>query len=291
MLARAISLLILFLALSFPAAAQTIYGSVYIGAAGPASLYRINASTGAATLIGPIGFNRVSAMAFVGQTLYGTASNGADSVLITIDTTTGAGTLIGAFGVALNATTDMAVRADGTIFTFTDGNVYTVNKSTGAATLVGTGSFSFSGNALTFVGPSLLLANTNTVGGPAGTLQRVNQTNAALTVVAPLTYGAGFTVASGPRPAAMNYSAAKGAIYASIFQGFPATNTFLATIDPVSGQVTMIGATINNLDGLAVLDPEAIPATGDAALIVVAALLLVLGMLAIGRRPPFPEAG
>lgn len=284
MLARILMLLMLALGLSAPASAQQIFGSVYTGAAGPASLYQVSPASGAATLIGPIGFNRVGSIAFspITRTLYGVGSNGADSVLIRIDPATGAGTLIGAFGVASVATTDIAFRNDGTLFALTGGNIYTINLATGAATLVGPVNFSFSGNALTFVDSQLLLGNTN--GGTNGSLQFVNQVNATVSPKVNFTYGAGFNTGNGPRPAAMKYSTATRVIYASVFEGFPATVDYLAAIDPVTGDVTMIGATTLGMDGLAVLDPLQVPTLSDGLLVVVALVLLVIGMRRVRLR-------
>jgi hypothetical protein len=78
---------ILFLA--FPlialAAGPSFYGAAFTGSGGAATLYSVS-STGTATVIGPIGFNRVGAMdVSSGGTLYGIGSNGSNaSVLITI---------------------------------------------------------------------------------------------------------------------------------------------------------------------------------------------------------------
>src|SRR5689334_22330584 len=76
---------------------QTIYGSAYTGFQGQASLYTINPTNGTATLVGPIGFPRVGAIAFSPSgTLYGVADPvDGPPVLITINRTTGAGTEIG----------------------------------------------------------------------------------------------------------------------------------------------------------------------------------------------------
>ena len=283
MMARILASFILALGLAAPAFAQQIFGSVYTGA-GAASLYRVSPSDGSATLIGPIGFNRVGAIAFSpDRKLYGVASLGGDSVLITIDTTTGAGTLVGPFGVGSPATTDIAFRGDGTLFSLTNGGIYTIDLATGAATLVGPVSFSFSGNALTFDGSQvLLLGNTN--GGTAGSLQTVSQANASVSPKVDFTYGAGFNVANGPRPAAMKFSAATRNIYASVFEGFPATVDYLARIDPVTGNVTMLGTTVLGMDGLALLDPPQVPTLSDALLLVVALVLLATGMRRVRLR-------
>src|SRR5688572_7115403 len=97
--------LAIFLLLAGQAAAVPIlYGAAYAGPDGPAALTIIDPSTGSETLVGPIGFERVSAMAFhpVTGILYATGerSDGSNRhVLITIDPLTGAGTEIGPTGV------------------------------------------------------------------------------------------------------------------------------------------------------------------------------------------------
>jgi len=91
------------------ASAQTIYGSAYSetlggGVPGPSFLYSISPTTGAATLIGPIGFPGAGSLGLAPNgTLYGVAnvaSGAGTAELVTINTTTGAGTLVGDTGVA-----------------------------------------------------------------------------------------------------------------------------------------------------------------------------------------------
>ena len=62
----------------------------------PSYLAEVNPVTGAATLLGSIGFDDVFGLAFVGNTLVGAASvtGGDDSQFIDINTTTGAGTFV-----------------------------------------------------------------------------------------------------------------------------------------------------------------------------------------------------
>lgn len=94
-------------------AAEVLFGST---SNGPGNLYPISPSTGAATLVGPTGFTRVSALAARPKTpppdvLYGIGSSGAFDapVLFTIDPATGAGTLIGPLGVGNVPVTDMSL--------------------------------------------------------------------------------------------------------------------------------------------------------------------------------------
>src|SRR5207253_3281046 len=83
----------------------TLYGAAFSGPTGAASLYTIDPASGAATLVGPIGFWRVTAMdVSAGGTIYAIGRNPArdpdhNNVLLTIDPATGAGTEIGPTGV------------------------------------------------------------------------------------------------------------------------------------------------------------------------------------------------
>lgn len=106
-----------------PAHAQSIlYGSAYTGPLGPATLYRLSMANGAATPVGPIGFDNVGALDFAPNgTLFGVGYNGSDSILITINPATGAGTLIGSLGET-QFTQDIAFRpSDGTLFAVCSG--------------------------------------------------------------------------------------------------------------------------------------------------------------------------
>lgn len=100
-------------------------------------LYEINPATGVATLVGPIGFGNVFALAFANNgTLFGVSDNSDE--LISISTVSGAGSLIGATG--LFSIFDIAARPeDGVVFAADSGtsSLYTINLGTGATTLVG----------------------------------------------------------------------------------------------------------------------------------------------------------
>jgi hypothetical protein len=79
-------------------------------------------ANGAATPVGPIGFDNVGALDFAPNgTLFGVGYNGSDSILITINPATGAGTLIGSLGET-QFTQDIAFRpSDGTLFAVCSG--------------------------------------------------------------------------------------------------------------------------------------------------------------------------
>ena len=96
----------------------------------------MNATTGAATLVGALGTGDPGGLAVSGTTLY-LVDTGTGS-LYTVNTSTGAATLVGPLGIANGAPRGLA-DISGTLYLVDDGtdSLYTVNTTTGAATLVG----------------------------------------------------------------------------------------------------------------------------------------------------------
>ncbi|HMP03136.1 MAG TPA: hypothetical protein PKD86_00455 [Gemmatales bacterium] len=171
LLAACLLALALLLGSTVPASAQTLYGVTGAGGAS-SSLYTIDLTTGAATLVGPTGFSHVTGLAFDPTTgvLYGHISALFGSTpltqLITINPLTGVGTLVGHSGLQ---SPDMSFRADGTLFAWgeeTDFNpffdrLYTVDVGTGAATLVGTSSTASFRTGMAFATDGTLFLKSN----------------------------------------------------------------------------------------------------------------------------------
>jgi DNA-binding beta-propeller fold protein YncE len=239
---------LLALALTFacpgPATAAPLYGSAYLGPGSPASLYTLDPTTGAATLVGPIGFSRVSALDFnpTNGVLYGV---GADStgtaVLLTINTKTGAGTEVGPLGLGGFVSQDIAFRpGNGTLFSYNFGAIYTINTKTGHATFVGNDPNGFPlGNALAFSAAGRLLTADET------DLRLVDQATGNMTHLVNLNYPIGDSRANG-----MKFDFQTGTLFASVIGD---NGNYLAIIDPATGKVTEIGPTVAGLDALAVL--------------------------------------
>lgn len=105
--------------LSVVSEAQILYGISHLGRDGQSTLHIIDKDTGAATPVGPVGFERCGSMDFNTQgTLYAICERpGADiAVLVWINPVTGAGTEIGPTNNC-EAWTDMSFRnGDGTLF-------------------------------------------------------------------------------------------------------------------------------------------------------------------------------
>jgi hypothetical protein len=117
-----------------------LYGNTSEGAGATAdTLYSINPVTGAATLLGKIGYNDVYALGF-GQdgTLWGVENADDNGGLIDINLTTGAGTLTGNTGV--QGIFDIASDPAGSGFYAGESNtfaLYKLNVATATATEVG----------------------------------------------------------------------------------------------------------------------------------------------------------
>jgi hypothetical protein len=149
------------LILAGAAVAQSLFGVASVQPADPppfdvgaATLYRINATTGAATRIGSIlGFDNVDGIAFhpVTGVLYGVGYRRPDNapVLLKINKANGQGSTVttiknpsGAFfcspvGTACTtAPDDIAFHSDGRLFALFGAHLATINITTGAATLV-----------------------------------------------------------------------------------------------------------------------------------------------------------
>ena len=246
----------------------TIYGSAFTGT-GASFLYSISPSTGAATTIGNIGFSQVGALAFDRRgLLWGIGNNGSSWVLLTINTTTGVGTAVGFLAdPTITAITDMDFRpSDGILFALgSAGSVpdtlYAINTITGASTLIGhaNSGFTTDGDSLAFNSNSILF------NGNQSELDSTNPSNGTRSRAAALTYSPSF--GSGEtRPDAMKFDPQTGILWASVVNGpsGAATNA-LGVIDPFSGNVTMVGPTVQGLDGLAIAKTTIVSSLAHAA--------------------------
>jgi hypothetical protein len=255
-------------------AVPVLYGAAYSGPDGLATFYSVDATSGAATAIGAIGFERVSGMDFHPGTgvLYAVAERGDGSdvpVLITIDVASGAGTEIatlngGAAHFFGDAYSDVSFRADGTLYTYLDPNdgLGTIDIGTGALTQLGFTNVGCCGNGIAFSSGGVLFHANDTA------VNTLDQTTAAAAQVALLGFPFGQVF---PRVGAMDFDPATGTLYAAVRRDFA---NYLATVDPTTGAVSMLGGTQNGLDALAVFF---VPEPGVLA-------LLAVGAIALARR-------
>jgi len=246
-----------------------LLGSAHDGPNGLATLHRIDTQTGAATAIGPIGFERVGALEFDARgTLYGIGerTDGSNTtVLIQIDPSTGVGTEIGAPIVSASGGGhfDLAARnSDGTMhfdaFSLTFGGVslFTVNTMTGFATEVGDTLVATGGNALEF-SPADILYHVNADAG--GTVYELDQVTGSAGSPEALSY-IGFPALTDPRVNAMDFSRCEGKFYATITDNAVGQSgpNYLATLDPATGNTTFVAQVVNGLDGIAFYSTEAV---------------------------------
>ncbi len=236
-----------------------LYGAANIGPTGPSLLYSLDPSSGAPTLIGPIGFERVGGMRFNSAgVLFGAGSRqdissvteGGPSavetqVLITINPCTGAGTQIGNMGIeglGFSATTDISFRhSDGVLFSLVGGplTLGTLNTSTGHFTSVGPLGIGFpNGNGIAFSPNDTLYQADNNV------LNQLSPTNGVATLIVNLTYPTG--VGSNFRVNAMDFQPGTGILYGSVTGVDSGDNqeNFLATINTTTGVVTFFTAPV-----------------------------------------------
>jgi hypothetical protein len=181
------SLVLAALAVGRPAPAQELYAVDF-----PGNLYRVNTTTGAATLIGNTGTDRLNSAAANNEgVLFATRSRDPSiptdtNRLIRIDRTTGMGMLIVDWGTA-NDIRGLAVnRYDGRMYGTRDNNtaddLVAIDPGTGAVTLIGpTGQTDIQG--LTAGSANLYAV------GVEGRLYRIDPATGAATVIATVSGG------------------------------------------------------------------------------------------------------
>ncbi|HUJ08429.1 MAG TPA: PEP-CTERM sorting domain-containing protein [Verrucomicrobiae bacterium] len=256
------------------AATPTLYESAYTGPGGAANFYKVNPDTGAATLIGAIGFNQVGAIDFdpSGGALYAVGNRVSDGtqVLLTINPTTGAGTEIGPTTLSGNVQDISFRNSDDALFGYSGGYIYTFNITTGVATLLGdTGDGFPSGNGLAFDPFDTLYKADN------NNLWTINQSTGAGTSVLSLSYPI-----AGSRANGMDFDNSTGILWASVNAGSGGSGmNYLATINVDNGDVTEVGMTQSGSDAL-VVSIALIPEPGTFTLVG----LGLVGLLTLRRR-------
>ncbi|MDA1260925.1 MAG: hypothetical protein O3A20_09930 [Planctomycetota bacterium] len=168
-------------------------GTLYVVNDGsPDSLYSVNLSTGAATLIGATGYNGIQGLTSAGGMLYAWEIGYGSCVgvgLITLNTTTGIGTDVNAAnGNQICDVQALCTSPGGAIYAVQD-SVYKVDTGSGLLTLVGAGGYTdLRGAEFTGSGSSFVLTSTGPCPG-LKTLVSANGTPNGL--VAVLSGGAG----------------------------------------------------------------------------------------------------
>jgi len=261
------------------AGATTLFG-VTAGSGNPSNLYSINPNTGAANLIGSIGFKSCSGIAIHPNTgaMFGACNTSTGepgskvSVLVSIDTLTGAGSLIGQTGIE-NAPidgsdiSDLSFRPNGQLFGYAPNQVgpndllVTIDTNTGAATLIGPTELFLFGNGIAWSPADILFHADDT------DLSTVNPTTGALTFVASLNFPLGVEKISG-----MDFQPLTNILYGSTGGGSNNPGPNLVIIDTNPGDVTIVGDT--GLDGLTGLAFAVFPIGGTVLPLDTTSLLL-----------------
>ena len=235
-----------------PAQAQALFGTTSPQVAGDSVFYRIDPTTGAATPIGPVGFSRVSGIAFHPTTgvLYAVGFDGLTHVLLTIDTATGAGTTVGPTNVSgpqqagCSTVSDISFRSDGTLYAYAEpcDKLGVIDTSTGAFTLLGDTGQSDAGNGIAFSpGDVLFHAGPDNVG-------TLDQTTGVLTPGAGLTFPA--TCPGHVRPSqCIGLSAEVGGLVRG--DELCRLQVRLGTLNTTTGVITDIGESVFRLDAIA----------------------------------------
>ena len=273
---------------------QSWSGRPIAGGGSPATLYRIDHLTGAAALIGPIGFTSVGALDFDGSTLYGVSTlaggGGSPSTLITIDPLSGLGAAVGPTnpgGTETDVRYDISFRnGDGTLHGLGPSGAppdfcvtpATLDTGTGAATIIGASTTCDAGNALGFSLTDILYQIDLGL-GIDGSLYIVDQVTgtAALSMPISLLGFPGGLSGSGVRINAMDFNPVTGVAYVSVNAGDSGgADNFLGTLDVTTGAITHIGSTVDGLDGLAWIETAEVPEPGTSALLGIALVSVVM---------------
>jgi parallel beta-helix repeat protein len=230
-----------------------LYGAAHLGPQGASTLYALDPTTGRAIRVGPIGFQRVSGMDVdASGTLYATGSSPIrdEHILLTIDPMTGAGTavgLTGAEGLGFDTVTDLSFRnGDNRLYVYfgPGDTVGTLDLATGSAMALGSSAVFCCGNGIAF-SPEDLLFHANDKA-----LHLLDQEGDMATVMAPLTFHP--PAENRPRINAMDFQPSTGILFASLSDGSAdLPENYLATINTVTGEVSIIGRTVDGLDALA----------------------------------------
>src|SRR3954470_18573198 len=271
------------LAVTSQAHAGTLYAATSAG--GPGELYIINQATGAVVQdVGPLNDALstnypITGLAFNPLTglLYGSTGNAGavDGRLVSINPATALVTDIGPFnagpvnsGGSPATMADLAFDSAGKLYgvgSIGGPQLYSINTATGKATVVGPTGLTSTGGGGLAISPGGVFNGTPT-STRFGTYNSV--TGAYTNIAAP-------TRPVGGAYAALDYDGST--LYGIDLGPGPALTTHIVTINPATGAVTDIGASVAALDAIAFQVPE--PST----LLLIAAAAMVGGMLRVKR--------
>jgi hypothetical protein len=257
---------------------EVLYGCN--GGPNPSNLYMIDPATGAALLVGPMGMERCSGLAFgPNGALYAVGhdpNNPEDwSSLFVVNPATGAATPIGesphGYGDRIAG---LSFRSDGRLFGYLEGGdgLGYLSTATGAVTELGPTNVECCGNGIAFSAADVLWHANNEA------LHTLNQTNGDATWVADLTFPA-YTVDEcpvlgdgNPRINALDFSSG-GVLFGSLNCGEGGQGPNYLVVVSTTGVVTEVGESVDGLDGIVFVPPppppeeEFVPEWGSIALL------------------------
>jgi hypothetical protein len=239
--------------------AQTLYGAT---SSGHGELYILDASTGGVVQdVGPLNDSSavnysVSGMAFHPTTgvLYASTGGVSGTKLLTVNPATAAVTVIGSFNAGTATMTDLAFDASGNLYGISSSggaNLFTINISTAASVKVGGSGTAFTEGGGLAISSAGIFYGTPTP-GEYGTYDP--NTGLYTHVATPATPAGGGSYAA----LAFNGSVLYGDNLIAGTGGAAGT-THLVTIDPSTGTVTDIGASVTHLDAIAFQPGSAAP--------------------------------
>jgi hypothetical protein len=249
--------------------ASTLYGST---SSGHGELYVLNPATGgilqdvgALNDSGAVNY-AVTGLAFnpVTGVLYGSTGGVSGHDLLTINPSTGLVNVVGSFNVGTITMTDLAFDQSGHLYGISSSggaNLYSINLSTGQGTKIGTSGASFTEGGGLAISSSGIFYGTP-IPGEYGTYDPTTGVYTHITTPA--------TPAGGGDYSALAFDGS--VLYGDNLIPGGSGVTHLVTIDPASGSVTDIGASVAHLDAIA-FEPVPEPST--------MALLLGAGAMAL----------
>jgi len=260
-------------------AVSTLYGMAHDGDDGPSTLSTIDKTSGVATEVGPVGFERCSGMDFNPQdaTMYATCerSDGSDElVLITLNLGTGEGTEVGVIGGHSFGSTiaDVSFRnSDSELYAYLESGdgLGTLDITDGSLTELGSTGVDCCGNGIAF-SPGDTLFHASNPFGPTINLNSLDQVVGTATFLLALILPA--EAGNDPRISAMDYDPDTDVLYGTFFDDRPTVSTFLVTVDTGTGDITVVGETTNKMDALAFVPMDLV--AGEFLLIDSTALML-----------------
>ncbi len=224
--------------------ASTLYGSTSAGGAG--ELWIIDAATGNAVQdVGPLNDSSsvnyaVTGLAFHPTTgvLYGSTGGKTGTLLLTINPTNALVTVVGSYGTS-GTMADIAFDPSGNLYGISasgGANLYTINTATGTATKVGPSGVSFTEGGGIAISPTGVFFS--------------SPTHTQFGTFAPTT-GVYSNITNPVKPAGPNASYASMAFDGNTLYGMDLGSPTHLVIFDAAGNVTDIGASVANIDGIA----------------------------------------